>query len=210
MEAHLKDDETFEQFLLKEENANAKAVEKFLQNFSSRQGETCFNCTYTSALKKLINEGRSLFESKFLLKQTRLISEKMHQVIEKCNGNMKAFGTGVPLEDLPNFHKKAVQAAEDQLQELPVLNYDHNLWAETKTQFTNAILMLQQNHFQQNQLLFSRKKVERGPGSLADTKIEVNTIKIDINRKGLLGRGSYGKVRVGFITYYGTVSVKAM
>ena len=209
METHLNDAETFEQFLHKEENANAQAVEKFLQDFSTRQDETCFNCTYTSALEKLINEERSLFESKFLLKQTRLISEKMHQVIEKYNSNMTSFATGVRLEELQKFHKKAVQAAEDQLQELPALNYDHNLWAETKTQFTNTILMLQQNHFKQNELLLAGKKVERGTASLADTKIEANTIKIDMNRKGLLGRGSYGKVRVGFIRYYGTVAVKA-
>jgi len=199
---------TFEQFLYKEEEANTIVIEKLREDFADSQSESCF-CVYTSELEKQIHEERKLFENKFLLKQTRLISQKMQQVIVKYNDKMKTSSSvGITQKELEKIHEKATQAAEDQLQVLPALAYDHNLWTETKAQFAHTISMLKEQHYQLNSLHLAHKKT--ASGNLANTKIEATMIKIDKSKMGLLGRGNYGTVRLGFIKHYGTVAVKAM
>ena len=199
--------ESFDKFLLQEEDARSKALEKLATDFADRESDTCF-CMYTSELKKLMDDQRHFYEKKFLCRHTHLVAEKMRQTLMKYDKSMGKHCDGINADSLKKMHNAASQVAENSLKHLSALKYDQNLWAEAKIQLNDTIEMLQQHHVRANQLMTAQRKSEAG--TMAQIFINADEIKVDMSKDGFLGRGGFGKVRVGFIKCYGVVAIKAI
>ena len=203
MERYLETVFVFEEFLQKEKDAQIKTNEKF-QRLFVQELEANEYFKHSSDLKAKIFLKQKSFESKFLLKQTNAILEKLKFVLNKYHSTMLKAWNEKSDTDLKHVHDQSVQIAEEELHTFPYLVNNSNLWTDTKKQLTATIAELQKP-FQGKQLVV---KPENNTNARIQTLIDASDVKVIMSKLGLLGRGGFGTVRAGFIEYYGIVAIK--
>ena len=133
------------------------------------------------------------------------IGKELQKVLTDYDCIMKEESIGISQQRLNAIHKEAVKKAENELLALPNLAKNSDLLESIKKQFSYSIARLQQHHIQKNSLLF----IGNHEGEAVKTSYcEPSSIKIDKTKCGILGRGGFSTVRVGFLEHYGTVAVK--
>ena len=161
---------------------------------------------YCSCLTiKLRNAIARLQHHHFEKNHAKLLEKELQKVLTEYDCTMTKHSVGTSQQRLNAIHQDAIEKAENKLLALPALANDSDLRKFTQKQLKCSIARLQQHHFQKNRLLF----INHCGGEAAKKRYcDPSSIKIDVAKRGILGRGGFSTVRMGFLEHYGTVAVK--
>ena len=204
---HLKNEENFEEFLLKE---TAERKKYYGGTNISSTIEKIFFPFITLIETKMYDDRRAKFINQFFQLRPHILNEKILQVLTNHKTNVEAISVGSPLQKFIDGFESAEKKAVEELEKKTRLAPGSRLWMQAKEELVTQIDTFKKN-FYENQPLFvyenERAAINDSRG-ITQAHLDASKIKVDMNNTGFLGKGGFGEVRVGNIEYWGTVAVK--
>ena len=190
---------TLNEFLHKEDIERFKIIQSCQKNDVHRVGEKT-------------NHHKTICINKLLERETRRISEKTQEVLDEYDSTMMKSCSGIGEIQLSAIHKKAAEKAENELHALPTLTENVTLWKINKKTLKETIARKQKHYFLMNQLYLDKRSrdVKQSASKITmERYMDPSNIRVNVKKDGILGRGGFGTVRIGFIEFYGLVAVKS-
>ena len=216
MNGHLRNVENFEELLRKETVERAKYE---IQNFTTNDKIVFpFAALSKTILDQLFPQQRAKFITKFFEKRPNILNEKIQQVLANYKHKIEAISNEVSLQEFHNEYRNASKIAIEELERQTCLGRDSTLWMQAvrklrtemktfeRTYYSNNLVVVQ-NYQKTVQIVHENKRADKDPGT-SQTYIDARKVQVDMTNTGLLGRGGFGQVRVGFFECSGPVAVK--
>ena len=99
--------------------------------------------------------------SRFAMKQTLLITDKIQEVLANYDSTTIKHSAGISQQSLNTVHEEVINKAETELLALTKLSKDSDLWKFTKKQFSSSIARFQQHYFRKNHAEHLGKELQK-------------------------------------------------